>query len=158
MIDCQLISSILRKKMTQVYVISGPKNVGKSTTIRIIYNMILEKYKGVKFFLDSGEGKEISVIIEDVNGKKIGLESRGDPPNKEQAKENKNSYRNNLKKFKKKKCDIIFCTSRTKGGTVTCLENEFKDPKPIFFSKKHSSQSKSANRKFAKLLITQAGL
>ena len=48
--------------MTQVYVISGPRNVGKSTTIRIIYNMLLEKYKGVEFFLDSGEGNEISVI------------------------------------------------------------------------------------------------
>ena len=127
--------------MTQVYVISGPRNVGKSTTIRIIYNMLLEKYKGVKFFLDSGEGKEISVIIEDVNGKKIGLESRGDPVDEEQAKNNKNSYRNNLKKFKKKKCDIIFCTSRKSGRTVDWLNKTFKNPNPIFEPKESLHKS-----------------
>ena len=147
--------------MTQVYVISGSRNVGKSTTIRIIYNMLLEKYKGVEFFLDSGEGKEISVIIEDVNGKKIGLESRGDPPNKEQAKKNKNSYRNNLKKFKKKECDIIFCTSRTRGATVAWLKKTFKNPNPIFELKSCSDNAgnrKNENKIFASDLIKKAGL
>ena len=150
-----------KEKMTQVYVISGPKNAGKSTTIRIIYNMILEKYKGVEFFLDSGEGKEISVIIEDVNGKKIGLESRGDPPNKEQAKKNKNSYRNNLKKFKKKKCDIIFCTSRKHGGTVDWLNKTFKNPNPIFEPKSRSDNAgnrKNENKICASDLIKKASL
>jgi len=147
--------------MTQVYVISGPRNVGKSTTIRIIYNMLLEKYKGVEFFLDSGEGKEISVIIEDVNGKKIGLESRGDPVDEEQAKNNKNSYRNNLKKFKKKKCDIIFCTSRKRGETVDWLNKTFKNPNPIFESKsrsKNAGNRKKENKIFASNLINKAGL
>ena len=147
--------------MTQVYVISGPANAGKSTTIRIIYNILLEKYKGLEFFLDSSEGKEISVIINGVKRKKIGLESRGDPPNVKKAMANKNSYRNIIKKFKKKKCDIIFCTSRTRGATVAWLKKTFKNPIPIFESKlrsKNAGNRKKENKNFALNFIKKAGL
>jgi hypothetical protein len=98
----------------QIIVLSGKSNIGKSKTIKIVYELLLENYPSLIILPDTlaETGKEIRVVIK-INGKRIGIESRGD---------NRTLVENALKIFADHKCAIILCASRTRGGSWDAVQ------------------------------------
>jgi len=94
----------------------GTGNVGKSETIRIVYNKLIEMYPGFILHKDfvqiiPTKGDICAVII--INGKIIGIESQGDP---------KSRIFKSIPIFVELNCDIILCATRTRGETVHLVE------------------------------------
>jgi hypothetical protein len=97
----------------QIIVLSGKSNIGKSETIKIVYKLLLEKYPSLQTILQpAATRKEIRVVIE-INGKCIGIESRGD---------SRTHVDTALKIFADHECDIILCASRTRGGSWDAVQ------------------------------------
>jgi ABC-type Zn uptake system ZnuABC Zn-binding protein ZnuA len=95
---------------------SGEK--GKTETVREIANNLMRIYPSFKSIYPNPvvvpSKYDFRLVIE-INGKIIGLESQGDP-------------KTNLKKrieelITNYNCDIIFCTTRTRGETVRAVES-----------------------------------
>jgi hypothetical protein len=100
----------------QIIVLSGRSNIGKSNTIKIVYERLLTKYPYPSLIILpdtlAETGKEIWVVIK-INGKRIGIESRGD---------NRTLVENALSIFVDYKCDIILCASRTRGESWDAIQ------------------------------------
>ena len=93
------------------------ENTGKTETIRRIAHNLMELFPDfIPVFPDSAivplEG-DFRLIIE-INGITIGLESQGDP---------NTDLRGRLEELVEFHCDIIFCTTRTRGETVRAVDN-----------------------------------
>lgn len=91
---------------------SGPEDAGKTSTIRLTYNMLREKYPdaAVENLLDNKSGDLRAVLT--INGILIGIESQGDPWKKEARLEP------SLAMFVRLRCQVIICAIRTSGGTL----------------------------------------
>ena len=99
----------------ELHVLQGAGNTGKTTTLNILIEELKKKYLSVvPTVLIQGPGDDQKVIFDNLNGHKVGIETRGDP---------KSRLPQSLKDFAQKKCDIIFCACRTKGTTVTAIQN-----------------------------------
>jgi hypothetical protein len=95
-----------------VFVLKGRSNVGKSTVIRKVYELLIRKYKGsTEEYLDSGS--DIRVVLT-INKIKVGIESQGDIGE---------ILDKSLELFLKVRCKIIICATRTRGQTVNTIEN-----------------------------------
>jgi hypothetical protein len=99
---------------------SGPDNTGKTSTFRIMYEMLLQQHPDaeIDYLLDHGEDIRAVATIDDVQ---IGIESQGDPWKKAARLEP------SLALFVRLQCDVIICATRTFGGTVDavrCLEDD----------------------------------
>ena len=94
----------------------GTSNVGKSQTIRFVYEKLTKKFLDFTFHKDHEqiipEDGDICIVII-VNGIIIGIESQGDPNSR---------IFYSLPIFVKLKCDIILCATRTRGATVKEVE------------------------------------
>lgn len=92
----------------------GPSNVGKSTTLHILYKLLLAHpdTKPISFTM-LGYKIDFSAIIA-INGVKIGIVNRGDVPGP-------------LKEFiddlATEHCKIIVCAARTKGDVEAMLDS-----------------------------------
>jgi hypothetical protein len=102
----------------RVFALYGTANVGKSATLKKVFALLTDAYPGASV-QTINTGIDITVIIE-INGVLVGIETQGDPNGR---------LGESLELFKKAKCGIIICATRTTGGTVTAVENlqpEFK--------------------------------
>ena len=80
----------------------GISNTGKSSTIRMIYNLLISKYpEAIKEIVNIGK-TDITVVLT-IKGIKIGIESQGDP--------NIVISKIVLSMFIKIGCSIIVCAS-----------------------------------------------
>jgi hypothetical protein len=104
--------------MRKMIVIEGAGNRGKSSAIRTIRSVLLEKFPSARELAGKGFpipetigtncNGDIRTIIE-LNGKKIGIESQGDPGSRQKQ---------SLALFLREKCDYIICAARSRGYTV----------------------------------------
>jgi len=94
----------------------GHANQGKSETTKILARLILEKYPNA--ICDPANidfSTDIKVIIK-INDLKIGIESQGDPGSR---------LEQSIKEFIKVPCDLVICTTRTRGYTVDIVSSLF---------------------------------
>ncbi len=136
--------------MANIFALQGLSNAGKSSTLIELMNQIITKYPNGKLQeLHSGT-KDVQIIIEPVNGMRIGIESQGDPNSR---------LRKSLADFRSAKCDVVFCACRTRGDTVNWI-NAMSPPDKIQFIAQVSSQSgqQAANTAKARLLMQMAGI
>ena len=109
--------------MKNIYALYGRGEIGKTSTIKEVYNLFVEKF-GKEIIVESdtnifSEQGDIRIIVK-VKGKIIGIESQGDPGSRLKV---------SLDIFVKIDCDIILCATRTRGTTVDIvkqLESEYK--------------------------------
>lgn len=114
----------------------GKSNIGKTETIRLVFELIKEKYPDIKYDPNyqpilSNDG-DISVIVI-VNGIKIGIESQGDPNSRIFV---------SIPIFINLKCDVILCATRTRGATVQIIEGLKNDFQINWIEKKQVDDSK----------------
>lgn len=101
-----------------VFALYGSANVGKSATIRKIFDLLTLAYPNAPVQHLHNPGVDISAILE-IKGVFIGIESQGDPGSR---------LAQSLEKFRNAKCRIIVCATRNWGGTVDAvkqLESEY---------------------------------
>lgn len=131
----------------EIHALKGLTNTGKSTTIRTVYELLLSEYPDAKVeHRRPRPPREIRVDVRaiiTINGKKIGIESLGDPGNR---------LHESIKLFTKNKCDLIICATRTRGATYdTVAEQE--PPYSVKWHPKEATKSKAkqeeANNKMA---------
>jgi len=139
--------------MADIYALQGPGSCGKSETIKIVFDLLVNKYKvtstQIQYFHNDRVDK--AAILSGVNGKKIGIESYGDGEER---------IRRSLTAFVKAGCDIIFCTCRTRGATINCIKG-FDPPHPVNLTKQTivpPAQQNQSNISMANQLIKKAGL
>ena len=121
--------------MKQIFGLYGTSNVGKSETIKNVYRKLTEKYSDFIFQKDfepivANEGDICVIII--INGKIIGIESQGDPNSR---------IFESLPVFAKFNCDIILCSTRTRGATVDEVEKLKGDYNIKWIKKNHSENA-----------------
>lgn len=94
---------------------SGPEDSGKTSTIRQMYEMLLDKYPNaaVEYLLDNSNQDLRAVLA--INGIRIGIESQGDPWKKQARLEP------SLALFVRLECDVIVCAARQWGGTLDAV-------------------------------------
>jgi len=98
--------------MKKVIALFGRGQVGKSFTIKKVYEILKEKYPNLKLIQQLlGGDIQIVIIINDI---KIGIESQGDPTSR---------IFDSIPLFLKMECNIIICATRTRGGTVDLIES-----------------------------------
>lgn len=89
-----------------IFAIRGKANIGKTSTIKYIYEFLKEKYPNSvieKVILST----DIKIVIT-INNILIGIESQGDPNSR---------LAESLDDFIKNNCNIIICGARTRGMT-----------------------------------------
>lgn len=94
-----------------ILALSGTSNTGKTTTIKIVRNKILDHFNELCKETDCLSKRATSDIkrIFKIGEFKIGIESQGDPLGR---------LCESLKFFDDQECHVIICTSRTSGQTV----------------------------------------
>ena len=137
--------------MKKIIALKGAGQRGKTSTIKIVYANFLEKYAKIIDYFPSEH--DIKILMQDVNGLKIGIESGGDPNSR---------LKDSLKDFHKAGCDIIFCATRTSGMTVDWVDAYSKQYEIVYFEQTavegNEKQQEKSNKAMAQKLITAAGL
>ena len=95
--------------MPYLFALQGPGNCGKSDTLKRLFDALQTKYPSATVQVLHRGTKDIAVIMRDVNGLVVGIESQGDPNSRLQQ---------TLPAFAAAQCHIIFCACRTSGMTV----------------------------------------
>ncbi len=100
------------------FALYGKANVGKSNTLKKLFVLLTEAYPNAPVEYIHGSQINITVIIDitviiEIDGIRVGIESQGDPSSR---------LPESIERFKKDKCSIIICATRTRGGTVTTVE------------------------------------
>lgn len=92
----------------------GNANTGKSSTIKLVFDLFNVIYKGQISIIDNGplNTHDITKVFR-CNNYIVGIESQGDP---------KSNIFDSLPMFVDKQCDLIICATRTKGDTVSIVE------------------------------------
>jgi hypothetical protein len=130
--------------------LSGKGSVGKSSTIKIVYGLLLKKYPTLTVVVEPLESRNEIRIVVRINGKRIGIESRGDTVK---------AVESALNIFSNSKCHIILCATRSRGGTWDIVK-EFADQNKYKFNrvdkiyepaqvKQKGENKKCANRIFS---------
>lgn len=141
--------------MTKIIALQGAEEHGKTPTIKLVAEMIQQKYPGCTVnTLDREIGEDIGITIKlsEPDGRVVGIASHGDKG------ETVDSL---LKDFEKENCNIIIIACRTKGGTVDAIKN-FAQRYTVTFLKKTRCEDESLQpqdtKKFADDIMTEAGL
>jgi len=106
-------------KTKYVFALYGPANVGKSATLKKVFALLTDAYPTASVQTLDRPGMDITVTIDitviiEINGILVGIESQGDPNGR---------LAESIELFKKAKCGIIVCATRTSGSTVTIVKN-----------------------------------
>ena len=136
--------------MKNIYALYGRGDIGKTSTIKEVYNLLIKKF-GKEIIVETdtnifSEKNDIRVIVK-IKGKLIGIESQGDPNSRLKV---------SLDIFVEMNCDIILCATRTWGTTVDfvkLLEPEYKIDwikKPDF-----GNEYEQKNKELAKNIFDQ---
>mgnify|MGYP001590677526 CR=1 FL=1 len=132
----------------KIIALRGVSNVGKSTTIKKVYDLLTAKYKDATSeppFL----GVDIRVVLT-INGIKIGIESQGDPSGR---------LEESLSLFVKVGCKVIICATRTRGQTVDAVDNLKQNYEIVWLQqeyKANASEQEANNLAMAKKIIMEA--
>jgi hypothetical protein len=133
-----------------IYVLQGKANTGKSLTIEQVFYKLRDKYTPPALIQDWSNPLSLTVIMTGVNGKMVGIESRGDA-----VKRLKQAVSN----FANAGCDLIFLSCRRIGETVECINNFIEhNIKFIQQDTAPPDQHNHHNLKMALHLIELAGL
>jgi len=137
-----------------IIALSGKTNVGKSRTIKIVYELLKQNYPTLKVLIEPAETKvEIRVVII-INGKRVGIESRGDT---------REIVEKALDIFTDTKCNIIICATRTRGGSWNAVQefansNHFELKRIQKIPVETEVLQISSNKKYAKELMGEIKL
>ena len=136
--------------MANIFALQGPSNSGKSSTLIQLCDRLVAKYPGATLDTLSTGSKDVTVIIHPINGKKVGIESQGDPNSRLQQ---------SLIDFRNANCDIVFCACRTSGMTVNWID-AMSPPDNVQFIPQTRIQTgqKTANETMVVNLMQLAGL
>lgn len=131
--------------MKTIIALSNNGNTGKTETLRILAQMLIEKYPELQI-LDKKQEKIPSEgdfrFVVQINSQKIGIESEGNPDS---------LLKERLGDLTQLGCNIIFCTSRTRGETVKTIEeigndNDFQIIWTSTYQTQNTEQYTSVNR------------
>jgi hypothetical protein len=108
-------------KMKKVIAFYGASNRGKSATLKMVYQSLSKSFDLLpeKSIIPDKHGTHLLNELHDIraifmmNGVRVGIESQGDPNSR---------LEDSLRFFQNNKCRIIVCPTRTRGGTVKCVE------------------------------------
>lgn len=136
--------------MPNLFALQGPGNCGKSTTLIYLHQALQAKYPAVTTQVLHHGTRDITVIMDGVNGLKVGIESQGDPGSR---------LLQSLTTFATAKCDIIFCACRTSGMTVGWV-NSLAHAYTIHFVTKNRAANnlRASNAGSAASLMKKAGI
>jgi len=128
-----------------IIVVKGVANVGKTQTIKNVYELLIKKYNNATkdHIIISADMR----IVITINGIKIGIESQGDPSSR---------LFESIKLFVKIECDIIICATRTRGATVNIVNAQEPKYSVIWHDKlkiKGKEAQLQANLKMANSII-----
>jgi hypothetical protein len=136
--------------MGNIFALQGKGNCGKTDVLVKVFKTLRAKYPSAQvrdFFPKSPDKK---AILTGVLGKKIGIESQGDPNSR---------LKQSLIDFDRAGCDIIFCAARTSGMTVTWVHSHpAYTPHLIPQRIVPAAQQAQNNNTMAHTLIQTAGL
>lgn len=93
--------------MKKVIALWGKENVGKTETLKLFNDMLIEKYS-----LEKTEAKGDIRCVHTINGLKVGIETEGDSGDR---------LLESLKYFNDLGCDVIVCACRSRGDTPTAV-------------------------------------
>lgn len=134
--------------MTKVIALKGRSNIGKTSTLKELIKLLTEKYNpsNEDYLID---GADVRVIYT-INGKKVGIETQGDPYSR---------LPKSLNLFKNENCQLIICACRSSGATVEAVKSL--KPKYILSFRGQSSVSlekwrDKSNMQIAKLILEEA--
>lgn len=137
--------------MKKIIVLYGRANCGKSETIKNVFKILNSNYPTAMVDIIFS-GSDIKILMKNLKGLTVGIESQGDPNSR---------LDQSLQDFQNAQCDIIICTSRTRGMTVNwinSLANSFQIGWIRKISTKSSSQQSANNKSDAQILIQKASL
>ena len=140
--------------MKEVIALRGPKNRGKSQTVKKIPDLLLAKYPGAEIenLIPQSRSLDIKVLVT-INQVRIGIESQGDP--------RPGRLPESLTEFVNLGCEIIICATRTRGGTETAVKSlEAHSGYDIVWLDQNdagtsSSSQEAANRKMAERIVSE---
>ena len=136
--------------MSHILALQGPPNSGKTETLAQLYRDLKAKYPTAKVQILHTSRSDISMILQDVAGKVVGIESQGDPNSRLQQ---------SLNELLDAACDIIFCACRTRGMTVEWVKELAPSHRVQFVPHGRSAGDyATANAEKATLLMRMAGL
>ena len=97
--------------MSTLIALWAPANSGKTTTLKIVRKHLAKVATSTvaSASIDGIDFREIFII----NGKKVGIESQGDPGSR---------LCKSLELFKREGCSVIICSTRSRGSTVKSVE------------------------------------
>ena len=127
-----------------IFVLQGKANIGKTQTIKEIYNLLQNKYFNTETtnYIEPVAphfdmfGADIKTILR-INNINIGFESQGDPNSR---------LDDSLKFFIEKECQIIVCAARTRGMTNDWIK-EYSNKFKIEWIQKNISDNKNNEKK-----------
>lgn len=96
----------------KVIALRGVAKIGKSRTIKRVYDLLKSKYKSATREYEKISATDVRVVLT-INGAKIGIESQGDPGGR---------LEESLSLFVKVACTVIICATRTRGQTVDAVD------------------------------------
>jgi len=140
--------------MANIYALKGNHDTGKTETLKKLYALLVNKYKISNKQINElpTDRWDIKIIISGVKGEKIGIESHGDTEKR---------FKQSIKYFVNEKCSIIFCTCRSRGKTVDCIEG-FSSQHRVDFIQQPIISSPSKQKQnyidMANFLIKKSGL
>ena len=136
--------------MAHIIALQGIGSSGKTQTLIQVFGYLQAKYPAETVQILHRGTIDIKVVLRDINGKVVGIESQGDPNSRLQ---------HSLAEFLTLKCDVIFCACRSSGMTVNWI-NALSPPHNVQFVQKLRAASNYAiaNSADATALIAVAGL
>ena len=132
--------------MKKVIALWGCSNVGKSSTIKQVCELLLARYP--KAEKEYGIFRVDIRVVLTINGVKVGIESQGDPSSR---------LPESLSLFVKLGCKVIVCATRTKGQTVDAV-NKLKPNYETVWMEQIATKSanwKSNNLEIAKWIVKE---
>jgi len=150
--------------MYKIFVLKETSNRGKSSTIKMIFFLLMQKYhktsKIDSFSVNTRNYDDITAQII-IDGKRIGIESEGDPDSKSNP-----HLKQSLDDFDKANCNIIFCPTRKSGMTEDWINSHSPKYKIEFYQqntvkadiRKWKRKQSESNFEVAEQLIKAAGL
>lgn len=95
--------------MSHIIALQGAGNTGKSSTLLLLTDEIKRRYPAAVASVVHPGSADQCVIFSGVKGKKVGVETQGDPCSRLQQ---------SLRRLVIANCDVVFCSCRTRGMTV----------------------------------------
>ncbi len=123
------------------------KDRGKSESIRIAFQILLERHPEYAIIFDNGEKSGDVKALLFINGAKVGIESQGDPKSRQMQ---------SIEDFISLGCDVILTASRSSGMTTTSIDLH-KHQYDIHWRRKRGvaeeTRHKKSNRQVAEELV-----